>query len=105
MTLDIAFDPLGGEPHVHGQRRDEDGSRNREHAFPQGMIGGALEQDGGGDADEHREADAPMHRGNQLPAPALAQVRQADCHDQERFQSFTKCDNERLEHESNPACN
>ena len=47
---------------------------------------------------QRRRRDAPMNRRNQLGAVALAQIRQADGDDEERFEAFAKSDDKRLQH-------
>ena len=43
--LDVLLHPLPGPPHVHGQRRDEHGRGQREHAFPERLVVGLGQQE------------------------------------------------------------
>ena len=89
---------LRGAPHVHGQGGDRDGRGNRQHAFPQRLVRRLLEQVRRANAEQDRQADAPVHRGDQLAAAALAEVGQADGDDQERLEAFPESDDECLQH-------
>ena len=44
MSFDVSLDALRGAPHVHRQRGHRHGRGERENAFPQRLVGGAVEQ-------------------------------------------------------------
>ena len=83
---------------MHGQRRDRHGGDCGQDAFPERMVGRALEEERCADADDQRQGDAPVNRRDEFAPAALPEVREADGDDQKRFEAFTQGDDERLEH-------
>ena len=57
------------------------------------------QQDPGADAEQDGDADAPVNRGNQLPAAGFPEVGEADGNDQEGLEALTQRDDERLNHD------
>ena len=98
LAFDFALDAPRGAPHVHGQRGHRDGRDERQNAFPQRLVGGAGKEPAGDDAEDHRNGDAPLHGRHQMPAAALAQIREADGDDEEGLEAFAKRDDECLQH-------
>ncbi len=67
-TFNVFLDPLGGSPHVDGQRRDRHSGDQSENAFPQSLVSGLIEQPGGADAENHRKRRCPNERRESAPA-------------------------------------
>jgi hypothetical protein len=67
----------------------------RQHAFPQRLVRGALQQERGADADQDGERDAPAHGSHQLVAAGFAKIRDGDCDNQEGLEAFPKSNDKR----------
>ena len=101
VLLDLALHAPAGPPHVDGQRGHGDGRHEGQRPIQPLLVGGVVEQVPPAGADGDGGDNAPVDGLGQLGAPALAQVRQADGHDEERFEPFPERDDERLQHDPN----
>ena len=88
LPFDLALDAPRRAPHVHGQRRHRHGGDQREDAFPERLIRGARKQLAGEDAEDDRDANAPVHRRDEMTAAALPQKREADGDDEEGLEAL-----------------
>src|SRR5262249_51521782 len=71
---------------------------HRQRAVQPLLVGRVIQQVAAEGADAERHRQAPVHGAGQLRAARLTEVRQADRDDEERFEAFPQCDDERLEH-------
>jgi hypothetical protein len=83
---------------VKRQRSDQQGRDQREHPFPERLVVRLGEEESGGDAEQDRDADPPVNRGQERLAPGLFQVGQADGDDQESLEPFPQSNDKRLNH-------
>jgi hypothetical protein len=74
---------------------------DRQHAFPEGMVGGALKEERRPDADQDRQRNPPAHGRDELMPAALSEIGKADGHDEEGLEPFPESDDECLKHEPN----
>ena len=74
----------------------------RQHPFPERLVGRLGEEHAGGDADENRRQNPPPHGRNQALPAGFPQVGEADGHDEERLEAFPQRHDERLHHDDLP---